>query len=71
MDADSPTGSGNVPDLEVEAGGTTPGSVLSATGLHALNGYFFRPVDLTSVNEEKPEVWRREVGRAFTHCTDP
>lgn len=54
-------GSGNVPHLEVEAGGTTPGSVLSAAGSHALNGYFFRPVDLR----------RREVGRAFTHCTDP
>lgn len=35
MGADSPTGSGNVPELEVEAGGTAPGSVLSATGLHA------------------------------------
>lgn len=71
MGAGSPMGSGNVPELEVEAGGTALGSVLSATGSHALNGYFFRPVDLTPVSEEKPEVWWREVGRAFTHCTDP
>lgn len=35
MGAGSPTGSGNVPELQVEAGGTAPGSVLSATGLHA------------------------------------
>lgn len=35
MGAGSPTGSGNVPELEVEAGGTAPGSVLSATGSHA------------------------------------
>lgn len=32
MGANSLTGGGNVPEVEVEAGCTTPGSVLSATG---------------------------------------
>lgn len=40
MGADSPMSGENVPELEVEVGHTTQGSVLSATRLRALNGYF-------------------------------